>query len=493
MNSTTQKISIAIVGGGIAGLALAAGLVKKPHLDVHVYEAVPAYKDVGAGLALHRNALEAMACIGPEVRQAYLDKAISISSEELEEIATEIYLAQGPGAGELIAELGRAKGRKSVSRADLLEGLLALIPPDRISFGKRLAKIHPHPSNASKIHLEFGDGTFASADCVLGADGVHSIARRHLLGDSHPAATPKNHDRWQIYRTLVPAAFARRHIPARFTHTVPILLGPRGHINCIPLNKGTRLSAGVAVRGAAPPPASHDEHGRPAPPPPLDPARYADYHRDARAVVALVARDYAESSWQALDHDPAPHYVRGRVGVLGDAAHTALPFAGNGAGQALEDAAVLDRLLGEVREDGDVALALRAYNAVRLARTQKVVELARRFGRVYAFAEEGIGADGERIARFLKTAGEYMNDYDVRGAAEDAVEVFSVLQCERLARLCGDDRHVPDMQEVDDLEANREAQDFWEGCFRYGKLTATNRESGKTGNFVDGGLGKELH
>ncbi|KAK1027443.1 hypothetical protein LTR33_017479, partial [Friedmanniomyces endolithicus] len=70
MADQQRKIKIAIVGGGIAGLALGAGLKKKDHINFHIYESVPAYKDVGAGLALHMNAIKAMTLIGPEVRQA---------------------------------------------------------------------------------------------------------------------------------------------------------------------------------------------------------------------------------------------------------------------------------------------------------------------------------------------------------------------------------------------------------------------------------------
>ena len=79
--------------------------------------------DVGAGLALHLNAINAMESIGPEVRQAYVDKATNMGEEE-EEMVTEVILAQGPHMGELVAQLGRANGRNSISRADLLEGLL---------------------------------------------------------------------------------------------------------------------------------------------------------------------------------------------------------------------------------------------------------------------------------------------------------------------------------------------------------------------------------
>ncbi|KAI7110673.1 hypothetical protein KC352_g36173, partial [Hortaea werneckii] len=70
------KVHIAIVGGGIAGLALGAGLKKKDNVTFHIYESVPEFKDVGAGLALHMNAIKAMALIGEEVKQTYFNKAL---------------------------------------------------------------------------------------------------------------------------------------------------------------------------------------------------------------------------------------------------------------------------------------------------------------------------------------------------------------------------------------------------------------------------------
>lgn len=167
-----QKIEIAIAGGGIAGLALAASLAKKPHLRVHVYEAVAKYSDVGAGLALHLNAIKAMALLGPEVRQAYFDKALTMGEED-QEMVTEVILAQGPHTGQLVAELGKAKGRKTVSRADLLDGFRALIPSSHISFGKRLVSIMEQSApGGHRVQLTFEDGTTAEADCLLGADGV---------------------------------------------------------------------------------------------------------------------------------------------------------------------------------------------------------------------------------------------------------------------------------------------------------------------------------
>ncbi|KAI1468599.1 FAD/NAD(P)-binding domain-containing protein [Daldinia caldariorum] len=417
-----DQIQVAIVGGGIAGLALAAGLVKKQHIDVHVYESVPAYKDVGAGLALHLNAIKAMTLLGPEIRQAYFDKALTMGDED-QEMVTEVILGQGPHKGELVAELGRAKGRKTVSRADLLDGFLALIPKDKISFGKKLVEINEQVSGEPKVHLTFQDGSKVEADCLLGADGIHSLTRSYLLGADHPAAPPKNHDGWQIYRTMVPTVEARKQINPKWTTSVPILLGPRGHINCIPLNKNTRLSAGVAVRGAV----LSAGGGRA---PPLDPAWYADYTEDAQRIVRMVAAD-TSASWTAADHDHAPYYARGRVAMFGDAAHASMPFAGNGAAQALEDAAVLDCLLARVRRTDEllqVEHALLAFDRVRRPRSQAVVDLARKFGRVYAYAEDGMHEDPERMKRFFGEMAAFTNEFDVKGQNEAALKVFEELE-----------------------------------------------------------------
>ena len=435
MNGTPIKVAIA--GGGIAGLALAAGLAKKPHIDVHVYEAVREYRDVGAGLALHLNATQALGLVDPSLRQAYLDKALSMAEEEDQVMATEVILAHGPHSGQRVAELGKAKGRKTVSRADLLDGFLDLVPHTRVSFGKRLVSIEEakegkghETGTRGGVTLVFEDGSRASADCLLGADGVHSVVRRHMLGADHPAANSKNHDGWQIHRVMVPTAEARKEIDPKWTQNVPILLGPLGHINCIPLNKNTRLSAGVAIRRGAeastdkPNDTVNQTDGKqlqpgpssPSSPPALDPNLYSDYSADAQAIVRMIASRAGTSqsaSWALRDHDHAPFYARGgsRVAIIGDAAHAALPFAGNGAAQALEDAAVLDCLFGAlassgcIRDLGDddddddsnalarvgeaIEDALLAFDHVRRPRSQAVVDLARKFGRIYAYAEDG--------------------------------------------------------------------------------------------------------
>ncbi|KAH9826242.1 FAD binding domain [Teratosphaeria destructans] len=412
MGSVQQKkLKIAIVGGGIAGLALGAGLKKKEHIDFHIYESVPEYKDVGAGLALHMNAIKSMTLIGPEVRQVYFDKALNMGEED-QEMSTEVILAHGPHQGEMVAELGKAKGRKSISRADLLDGLLELVPKENISFGKRLEKIS---EDADGVRLSFKDGTDVTADCLLGADGIHSLTRSYILGPEHPATEPKNHEGWQVYRTMVSAEFARQHINPKWMQTVRILLGPRGHVNCIPLNKCTRFSAGVAVRGA-----KFKDGGQA---PELDPDLYKDYSEDAQKIVRLVARD-TSASWTVADHDHAPTYFKSRVCMFGDAAHASLPFAGNGAAQALEDAAVLDHLFSKVDSPDQLEAAFTAFDSTRRPRSQAVVDLARKFGRVYAYAEDGMQNDPAKMKQFFAGAGAFTNMFDCAKQNDDAMTLF---------------------------------------------------------------------
>lgn len=406
-------LQIAILGAGIAGLALAAALAnKRPHLSITVYEAVPAHRDVGAGLALHRNALGALALLGPELHAVYLAKATACAAEEDEEVVTEVVLAHGPGAGETVAELGRARGRKSVSRADLLEGLRGLVPEGVVKFGRRVVGVKDLGEEGARVRFEGGGEV--RADCVVGADGIHSVVRGYLLGEQHPARRPKNRDGWQVYRTLVGVEEARAQIGERWTRAVPILIGPRGHVNCIPLNKGTRLSAGVAVRGAA-----LEDGGKK----PLDTEVYNEYTDDAQRIVRMVAKD-TSASWSVGDHDHAPFYHRGAVAMMGDAAHAALPFAGNGAAQALEDAAVLDHLFGKVEKKADIEAALAAYDAIRRPRSQAVVDLARAFGRVYAYADKDICESPEKIRAFFARAAVFTNDVDLKKQNDHAMAVY---------------------------------------------------------------------
>ena len=138
--------------------------------------------------------------------------------------------------------------------------------------------------------------------------------------------------------------------------------------------------------------------------------------KSTKSLAARIGKNACVRSW--LSH------------AFGDAAHASLPFAGNGAAQALEDAAVLNRLFGEVvgkqlqMQAGAVEMALKAYDEVRRPRSQAVVELARKYGRIYAYAEDGMHEDPERMKAFFRQSAAFTNEFDVAGQNEQAVRRF---------------------------------------------------------------------
>lgn len=110
--------------------------------------------------------------------------------------------------------------------------------------------------------------------------------------------------------------------------------------------------------------------------------------------------------------------------MMGDAAHAAMPFAGNGAAQALEDAAVLNALFAHVTSASQVDKAFAAYDAVRRPRSQKVVEIARDFGRLYGYAIPEYGDDPVKMKGFFGKSAAFTNNADLQKQNDDAVKIF---------------------------------------------------------------------
>jgi salicylate hydroxylase len=113
--------------------------------------------------------------------------------------------------------------------------------------------------------------------------------------------------------------------------------------------------------------------------------------------------------------------------MIGDAAHSITPFAGNGASQAFEDASTMLTLLKEVKSVWQIPKAFEAFDAIRRPRSQKVVELSRMFGRLYAFMEEGVGDDLDKIRKKMREAAAIMNDADLQEQNKEAVRYFTWL------------------------------------------------------------------
>lgn len=110
--------------------------------------------------------------------------------------------------------------------------------------------------------------------------------------------------------------------------------------------------------------------------------------------------------------------------MMGDAAHAAMPFAGNGAAQAIEDAAVLNALFAEVKDASQIEKAFAAYDEVRRPRSQKVVEISRDFGRLYGFAIPEYGDDPVKMKQFFGKSAAFTNNADLQAQNDNAVRIY---------------------------------------------------------------------
>lgn len=179
-----KNFTVAIVGGGIGGLTLAAGLLQR-NVPVQVYEAAPAFKEVGLGLSIGPAAHRAMPLIDPQIRRIYdsliTTHADSPGYERFRQTWFEVVWATGDEAktGEVLLDLkALPSGQTTVRRADFLDALVSLIPPEIANFGKRLVDLE---EKADGVEIRFEDGTSARADVVVGCDGIKSKVKQSIL------------------------------------------------------------------------------------------------------------------------------------------------------------------------------------------------------------------------------------------------------------------------------------------------------------------------
>ncbi|HEX6342050.1 FAD-dependent monooxygenase [Umezawaea sp.] len=332
-----------VVGGGLGGLTAAVAL-RSVGWEVVVLERAPEFGEVGAGIGVMPNAMRALDALG-------LGEAVR--EHGTPRLPGGVRDHRGRALGHLDAdELERGGRLVAIHRADLHRVLRSALPADSLVTSADVVEVEPEVR-----YLVDGEPVVLEADLVVAADGIGSRVRSRLWPDA-PAPVYAGTTAW---RAVVD-----------FTGPLEIgqTLGPGTEFGVLPLAAGRVYWYAATL--SAPGLRADDELAEVR-------ALVDGWHEPIPALLA------ATDPRAVLRHDvhelasPLPGYARGRVALLGDAAHAMTPFLGQGACQAVEDGVVL---AAACSDGASVAEALARYDRERRPRTQAVARASRLVGRV---------------------------------------------------------------------------------------------------------------
>lgn len=337
-------IKIVIVGAGIGGLA--AALALKAHgAEVTVLEQAEAITEVGAGIQVSPNGAAVLTALG-------LQKEFEAASIRCCAVVLADYKRLGEVLRLDLIHHARDLRFAFVHRADMIDLLAHAVR--QLGINIRLLQKVDSVEPGSPPTLRMTSGARISADLIIGADGLHSPARKALNGSSNPFFTGQ-----VAWRATVPNGIG-------LADEARVFMAPGRHLVCYPLRNGSLVNL-VAVQERRDWAAESWSHSDDA-----DNLRAA-FSDFSDLPLSLLDRVVEPGLWGLFRHPVAKCWHKGRVTILGDAAHPTLPFMAQGANMALEDAWDLAEALA--RSPG-IELALEAYQNRRRPRVERVVAAA---------------------------------------------------------------------------------------------------------------------
>ena len=344
--SLLQRHEVLIIGGGIGGLtaAIACGRLG---IDAHVYERAPVLREVGAGIALSAAAVGVLDTLG-------------LGSAVREQCSERLQGGLKNARGDTLFAISQDQFSRQLGsvavlhRAELLSMLTREIDPARIHLGCECVGF---AQNGEGVTARFANGESAQGDVLIGADGLKSAIRAALLGDLRP-----RYAGYTAWRAVVDWDGVR-------TLDIVETWGCGRRFGMVPMSRGRIywFATHNTPEGQRDPPGESRE---------ILSRLFRGWHDPIEALIA-AAPESAILRNDIYDLDPLSQWVRDRVALLGDAAHPMTPNLGQGACQAIEDAAVLAACL---HAHDNVAPALLEYQRRRVPRASQFVKRSRSLG-----------------------------------------------------------------------------------------------------------------
>lgn len=345
MSGYARPLRVLVVGAGVAGISVARGLLRDGH-DVTVFERRPDVRAAGGAVTIWSNGETVLNQLGVDMAGAgRLLATVRAVTSTGRRVATLDVTA-------MVRRLGAPV--RMVPRRVLLERLLEGFDAERIRCNCRVITLG---GTANGVRVDFGDGSAAEGDVLIGADGLHSVVRDHVGAQG---AKPTGWCSWQGLAAVPEIADSDAAL---------MIIGARGNLGLWP-------AGGTDVQWWFDLPWSYD-FVRPQRPIEMIRSHFSGWSESVdRVLAALTDDDLAHSPFPHFRH-PIPHAGRGPVTLLGDAAHTMPPTLAQGTNQALLDTMVLCKALTDFRTNGDGADVARALRWYEKTRRRKVMAVSR--------------------------------------------------------------------------------------------------------------------
>jgi len=384
----SKRLKVAIVGGGIGGLSAAIAMLRR-EIDVTVWEQADPLGEAGTGLTLFPNGRR-------QLERMQLGDALAEVGAKIGE-GSAYYRMDGTFVSQVVTTDSNGwNGIYGMHRADLLRVLVGGLPPTAVRSGHRCIGFE---QSASFAQLKFATGQTDTADVVIAADGIQSSLQNYVVEPSTPEYSGS-----RAYRGLI----AKDKVPEWPKEAHQIWMGDGKHFMVYPVRSGRLLNYVGFVPTRTQTIESWSATGN------REELAASFEGWDAR-VVGLLEKVETCFWWGLYDHRPLASWTKGRLALLGDAAHAMLPHVGQGANQAIEDGVALAVFL-EGRDPAEISHVLRKYEAFRRERTDVVQAEARKQGLRLDSRSGSLQTRDQEISRSAEFR-RWLYDYDVEKAA----------------------------------------------------------------------------